>query len=177
MTTTKRVLFFFIAGLISVQLISAAGSDEAAEGGGISIDQKFDKSVTLTVQSWFPTEDILNPQLAAFSAEFPNIEIEFQVLSYGEHIEVLKTAWSAGGATGPDIAAYQPGGMIDTVSRTVGALGRSTVGRRLAGHVLRFRRRAGRVDGRRVLYATVRLVYHRVVGESTPSGGIRTWDS
>ena len=117
MTTTKRVLFFIIAGLISVQLISAAGSDEAAEGGGISIDQTFDESVTLTVQSWFPTEDILNPQLAAFSAEFPNIDIEFQVLSYGEHIEVLKTAWSAGGATGPDIAAYQPGGMIDAYTR------------------------------------------------------------
>ena len=53
MTTTKRVLFFIIAGLISVQLISAAGSDEAAAGGEISIDQTFDEPVTLTVQSWF----------------------------------------------------------------------------------------------------------------------------
>jgi len=117
MTTTKGGLFLIIAGLVSVQLISAAGSDEAAEGGGVSINQTFDEPVTLTVQSWFPTEDILNPQLAAFSAEFPNIEIEFQVLSYGEHIEVLKTAWSAGGATGPDIAAYQPGGQIDSYTR------------------------------------------------------------
>lgn len=62
---------FIIAGLVSVQLLGAAGSEEAAEGGGISIDQTFDEPVTLTVQSWFPTEDILNPQLAAFSAEFP----------------------------------------------------------------------------------------------------------
>jgi raffinose/stachyose/melibiose transport system substrate-binding protein len=117
MTTTKRILFFIIAGLISVQLVSASGSDEAAEGGGVSVGMTFDEPVTITWQTWSPTQEIVNEMLAAWSAKFPNIEVEIQILSYGEHIEVLKTAFSAGASAGPDVASYQPGAMIDAYTR------------------------------------------------------------
>ena len=118
MMTNKRVLFFIIACLVGVQLIVAGGGSEAAaEGDAVLVGQTFDEPVTITMQSWFPTEDIRIPQVEAFQAKFPNIDIDYQILSYGEHIEVLKTSFSAGASGGPTIAAYQAGGMIDAYTR------------------------------------------------------------
>jgi len=69
-----------------------------------------DGTVTITYESWTPSQETMDSIIDAFEAENPDIKVEAKLLPYADYVTAIKTELASG--TGPDVFDLQAGGML-----------------------------------------------------------------
>jgi len=99
-TPTKRIMTITAAASVALlTLAGCAGSPEDADG-----------TVTITYESWTPSQEVMDSIVAAFEKENPDINVEAKLLPYADYVTAIKTELASG--TGPDVFDLQAGGML-----------------------------------------------------------------
>lgn len=79
----------------------SADTDEAAPAADAG------EKITLVYQTWNPYPEQFQPAKDGFDAAYPNIELEYVMVPYTDHIQKLKIDLASG--QGPDVFALQTG--------------------------------------------------------------------
>lgn len=98
--TPRRSIPTF-AAIAAVGAIALAGCGAADPGDG---------TVTITYESWSPSQEAMDAIVAAFEDANPGIEVEAKLLPYADYVTAIKTELASG--TGPDVFDLQSGGML-----------------------------------------------------------------
>ena len=69
-----------------------------------------DGTVTITYESWTPSQEVMDTIVAEFEASHPDIKVEAKLLPYADYVTAIKTELASG--TGPDVFDLQAGGML-----------------------------------------------------------------
>lgn len=99
----QRPIALAAAAVASALALAACGTPANGDGdaGG---------PVTITYESWAPTQQAMDEIIAAFEAENPDITVQAKLLPYADYVTAIKTELASG--TAPDVFAVQSGGML-----------------------------------------------------------------
>ena len=89
-----------LVGLVAVGALALTACAAPADDG----------TVTITYESWSPSQEVMDNIIAAFEDENPGIEVEAKLLPYADYVTAIKTELASG--TGPDVFDLQAGGML-----------------------------------------------------------------
>ena len=95
------------AGLVAIAAVGAmvlSGCAGAADDG----------TVTITYESWTPSQETMDSIVSAFEKANPGITVEAKLLPYADYVTAIKTELASG--TGPDVFDLQAGGMLGEFS-------------------------------------------------------------
>jgi multiple sugar transport system substrate-binding protein len=82
---SRRSALILIALVLSQAMVFAGGN--RAGGGG---------KTTITIGGWPSADLVFNIALPGFKAKYPNIEVEYEMSSWGDHHQSLQTSLAAG---------------------------------------------------------------------------------
>ena len=98
MKTNKKIWLFSILLTLIILLVACGGGDDAADSGTASGGE--DSGEAVTVRVWTHQNGAFNDGLkelaTAYSADNPNVTIEFETFDYDTYIQTLQTALPAG---------------------------------------------------------------------------------
>jgi len=92
-------------------VIAATGLLLAGCAGGASSPVASSGPVTITLESWTPSQKVMDNIVAEFEKENPNITVKATLLPYADYVTAIKTELASG--TGPDVFDLQTGGMLN----------------------------------------------------------------
>lgn len=89
-----------LMGLVAAGALALTGCAAPADDG----------TVTITYESWTPSQEVMDNIIEAFEAANPDIKVEAKLLPYADYVTAIKTELASG--TGPDVFDLQAGGML-----------------------------------------------------------------
>ncbi|MDR0592276.1 MAG: extracellular solute-binding protein [Bifidobacteriaceae bacterium] len=93
--------------------LAACGGDSTPEtpgASGASPANDAGEPITITYESWGPTQESMDAVIDAFQAANPGVTVQASLLPYADYITALKTELASG--TGPDVFEIQAGGAL-----------------------------------------------------------------
>jgi raffinose/stachyose/melibiose transport system substrate-binding protein len=106
----KGLLLVLSLFLIIGMYTFAGGSKESMPTATEPEKETKDEVVELTLMSWHMLPDWFEAEMVEFNKLYPKIKINYEFLQYADYINKLKIDFASG--KGPDLAGFQPGGMI-----------------------------------------------------------------